>query len=156
MTGVKPMGEALETWLENHAGREENHSHQGLQTAKLVTTFAAAIAATFVATSLAEGPAPSCWDEGAVGAMVLSVLGVLVIVFHARAAPDVTKILDEALADNWPEDQTIAELRDAVRLTAKHNKTSADRVHWIMLAQVVASMAASVLAVVSVHASFSP
>jgi hypothetical protein len=85
------MGEALEAWLENHARREDAHSHQGLQTAKLVTTFSAAIAATFVATYLAEGPEPSGWDEGAVVAMALSVLGVLVIVFRARKAPDVKR-----------------------------------------------------------------
>jgi hypothetical protein len=149
------MGEALEAWLENHAIREDAHSHQGLQTAKLVTTFAAAIAATFVATALAEGPEPSCWDELAVGAMALSVLGVLATVFHARKAPDVMSIVRKAPAKKWSDDETIAELREAVRLAAEHNKTRADCVHWITIAQVVASMAASVLAVVSVHSSFS-
>jgi hypothetical protein len=150
------MGEALEAWLENHANREDTHSHQGLQTAKLVTTFAAAIAATFVATSLAEGPEPSCWDEGAVGAMALSVLGVLVIAFHARKAPDVTTILLDAQGKSRSDDETIDKLRDEVRRAAKHNKTQADRVRWIVFAQVVASIAASALAVVSVHSSFSP
>jgi hypothetical protein len=149
------MGEALEAWLENHASREDAHSHQGLQTAKLVTTFSAAIAATFVATSLAEGPAPTCWDKGAVFAMGLSVLGVLVIVFHTRKAPDMTSILREAARDKWSEDRKIKELRGAVELAAEHNKTQTDRVHWIMLAQVVASLAASILAIVSVHLSYS-
>jgi hypothetical protein len=150
------VGEALEAWLENHASREDAHSHQGLQTAKLVTTFSAAIAATFVATSLAEGPAPTCWDEGAVFAMGLSVLGVLVIVVHARRAPDMASILREAARDEWSEDRIIKELRGGVELAAEHNKAQTDRVHWIMLAQVVASLAACVLAVVSVHTSYSP
>jgi hypothetical protein len=34
---------ALTVWLENHVGREETHSHQGLQTAKLVTTCVLAV-----------------------------------------------------------------------------------------------------------------
>jgi tRNA C32,U32 (ribose-2'-O)-methylase TrmJ len=58
--------------LEKHAGREDARAHQVLETAKLVTTFSAAIAATFVATALAEGPAPSRWDWGAVAAMGLA------------------------------------------------------------------------------------
>jgi hypothetical protein len=149
------MGEALEAWLENHASREDTHSHQGLQTAKLVTTFAAAIAATFVATALAEGPEPSCWDERAVGAMALSVLGVLAIVFHARKAPDVMTVLREAQVKGSSDGEIVAALRKAVHRAAEHNKTRADCVHWITIAQVVASIAASVLAVVSVHSSFS-
>jgi hypothetical protein len=149
------MGEALEAWLENHAIREDAHSHRGLQTAKLVTTFAAAIAATFVATALTEGPEPSCWDELAVGAMALSVLGVLAIVFHARKAPDVMTVLREARVKGSSDAEIVAALREAVHRAAEHNKTRADRVRWIMIAQVIASMAASVLAVVSVHSSFS-
>jgi hypothetical protein len=146
------MGEALKVWLENHVSREETHSHRGLQTAKLVTTFAAAIAATFVATALAEGAEPSCWDEAAVVAMAFSVLGVLVIVFHARKAPDVATILLDPSAD---DDRTIALLRAEVNSAARHNKIQADRVHWITVAQVLASIVACVLAVVSVHSSFS-
>jgi hypothetical protein len=149
------MGEALEAWLENHAIREDAHSHRGLQTAKLVTTFAAAIAATFVATALAEGPEPSCWDKLAVGAMALSVLGVFAIVFHARKAPDVMSVVREAQVKGSSDGEIVAALRKAVRLAAEHNKTQADCVHWITIAQVVASMAASVLAVVSMHSSFS-
>ncbi|MBB5161298.1 hypothetical protein [Mycobacterium sp. AZCC_0083] len=150
------MGEALEAWLENHASREDAHSHQGLQTAKLVTTFAAAIAATFVATSLAEGPEPSGWDEGAVVAMALSVVGVLVIVFRARKAPDVKSILHNPPVEGRSDDQTIAALRREVRDAAEDNKIQTDRLHWIMFAQVVASMGACVLAVVSIHSSYSP
>jgi hypothetical protein len=149
------MGEALEAWLENHARCEDAHSHRELQTAKLVTTFSAAIAATFVATSLAEGPAPSCWDQWAVVAMALSVLGVLVIVFRARKAPDVKSILYTPPVEGRSDDQTIAELRREVRDAAEDNKIQADRVHWIMFVQVVASMAACVLAVVSLHRSYS-
>lgn len=39
------MGETLAAWLENHAVREEVHAHHVLQTAKLITTFSAAVAA---------------------------------------------------------------------------------------------------------------
>jgi len=149
------MGETLAAWLENHARSEDTHSHQGMQTAKLVTTFAAAIAATFVATSLAEGPEPSCWDEAALVEMALSVLGVLVIVVHARKAPDVRSLFRKAVTDKWTDDQVIEKLRDAVHTAAEHNKARADQVHWIMFAQVVASIAACILAVVSLHTSFS-
>jgi hypothetical protein len=116
------MGESLEAWLENHARREDVHSHQGLQTAKLVTTFAAAIAATFVATSLAEGPAPSCWDKGAVGAMALSVLGVLAVVFRTQKAPDINSILDRPSVNDWSDGQTIAAMREKVQSAAAHKQ----------------------------------
>jgi hypothetical protein len=33
------MGESLAAWLENHAGREEVHAHQVLQTAKPLPLF---------------------------------------------------------------------------------------------------------------------
>jgi hypothetical protein len=95
------MGETLEAWLGNHAGREDVHAHQVLRTAKVVTTFSAAIAATLVATSLAEGPAPSGWDKGAVAAMGLALLGVLAVVFRTRKTPDVQRILDEAANECW-------------------------------------------------------
>lgn len=55
------MGEALEAWLEKHAGREDARAHQVLETAKLVTTFSAAIAATFVATALAKARRHPAW-----------------------------------------------------------------------------------------------
>ena len=53
------------------------------------------------------------------------------------------------------DDQTIAALRREVGDAAEDNKIQTDRVHWIMLAQVVASLAASMLALVSVHLSYS-
>jgi hypothetical protein len=149
------MGEALEAWLENHARREDAQSHQGLQTAKLVTTFSAAIAATFVATSLAEGPAPTCWDKGAEFAMAFSVLGVLVIVFHTRRVPDAERIADGLKAKGSSDDEIVKALRAEVKGAAKLNKDWADHVQWIMFAQVVASMAASILAIVSLHLSYS-
>jgi hypothetical protein len=92
------MGEALEAWLEKHAGREDARAHQLLETAKLVTTFSAAIAATFVATARAEGPAPSCWDWGGVAAMGLALLGVLAVVFRARKTPNA--LCSDAI-DRW-------------------------------------------------------
>ncbi|MET0995986.1 MAG: hypothetical protein ABWY20_18740, partial [Mycobacterium sp.] len=36
---LRAVGETLAAWLENHAGREDVHAHQVLQTAKLVTPF---------------------------------------------------------------------------------------------------------------------
>ncbi|MDT5065998.1 MAG: hypothetical protein QOK02_2153 [Mycobacterium sp.] len=149
------MGESLEAWLENHARCEDVHSHQGLQTAKLVTTFAAAIAATFVATSLAEGPEPSCWDEGAVAAMALSVLGVLAVVFRTRKAPDINTIRDHPSVDDGSDGPTIAAMREKVKSAAAHNKAMVDEVRWIVFAQVFASTVASALAIVSVHLSYS-
>jgi hypothetical protein len=150
------MGEALEAWLEKHAGREDARAHQVLETAKLVTTFSAAIAATFVATALAEGPAPSCWDWGAVAAMGLALLGVLAVIFRARRTPNVQRILNKASAESWSDDRTVRQLGEEVRRSAEDNTDQASGVRWTMLAQVLASMIACVLAVVSVHDSFSP
>ena len=146
----RPVGETLAAWLENHAGREDVHAHQVLQTAKLVTPFTAAIAATFVATALQEEPQASPWDQGAVAAMVLALVGVLAVVFRARKTPDVQRILDKASNENWPDDRTVNELREELRRSAKDNTAQAAEVRWTMFAQVLVSAIASALAVVSI------
>jgi hypothetical protein len=150
------MGETLEAWLEKHAGREDAHAHQVLENAKLITTFAAAFAATFVATALAEGPAPSCWDWGAVAAMGLALLGVLAVIFRTRKGPDVRRTLNKSSGEIWSDDLIVGELRKELMRSVEDNMDQASKVRRIMLAQVVASMVACVLAVVSVHDSFSP
>lgn len=53
--------------------------HQVVSTAKLVVTFSAAIAATFVATVLQQGK-PNCWDYLSVGLMGLTLLVTFVVV----------------------------------------------------------------------------
>ena len=144
------MGETLAAWLENHAGREDVHAHQVLQTAKLVTPFTAAIAATFVATALQEEPQAFPLDQGAVAAMVLALVGVLAVVFRARKTPDVQRILDKASNENWRDDRTVNELREELRRSAKDNTAQAAEVRWTMFAQVLVSAIASALAVVSI------
>src|SRR4029453_15519179 len=63
-TGRCGMTEQLDEESAKSNEQEVKHARHVLNTAKLVVTFAAGIAATFVATSL-QGRDENCWDEGA-------------------------------------------------------------------------------------------
>lgn len=147
------MAESLEAWLDRHASREEAHAQQALSTAKMVTTFAAATAATFVATALQVGGKPSGWDKGALLAMALASVLVVVIVCHKRKSTScVNDMAFEAPNQEPPPgDTNLNEFRTKVRRSAKTTKKRADRVFWLMVSQIGLCVVAGALAVVDVH-----
>jgi hypothetical protein len=78
----------LKLSLVEHATREDAHIGRVLSTAKLVTTFSAAFAATFVATALQVGQ-PTWLDHVAVCAMLVTLLTVgIVTVRKATLEPN--------------------------------------------------------------------
>lgn len=138
------MADSLAHWFDEHIGREDAHAHQVLSTAKLVTTFSAAIAATFVVTALQLGRA-SNWDTAAVVAMALSMIGVLYVVFCVReTAPDVNRraTLGAETEDANP-DSTLRQLRQDMARLVERNMSKAACVQQITVGQVLVSILAS-------------
>jgi hypothetical protein len=132
--------------LTDHATREDQYAGQVLSTAKLVTTFSAAVAATFVATAMQVGK-PSALDCVA----ALSMLAVLVVTLGIVCVPKATlKQVD--LPRNGSEDQTAegARSHDQFLTNLHKNMCRARWVHRAMAVQVLLSVVCSVVAVCEV------
>lgn len=146
------MTESLEEWLDRFVREEDAHSHRVLSTAKLVTTFAAATAATFVATALQVGGKPQWSDWMAVAAMVVALALVVVIVFGRREAPRL--VAGEAYPDPdsvSPGDQKLKEFRKTVREAATKTKERADCVLVLTVWQLGFCIVAIAFAVLNIH-----
>lgn len=131
--------------LEQHAAREDESAGQVLSTAKLVTTFSAAVAATFVATALQVGK-PSGLDCAAAWTMLV----VLVLTFGVVTVPKATLRPNDLPGgtDRQPTDISITHQNF---ITNVHkNMRRARWVHWAMIAQVLLSLSASVIAAIEV------
>ena len=121
---------------------DENHSHHVLSTAKLVTTFAAGIAAAFVAAGLQEGP-PTCWDK--VAAILLGLTFVLtffVLVVRKKGIP-----IDDT------QNKSFADLHAQHLEIAKAKRRKAEIVHIAMLIQVGLAALTCVVAIYPLLAS---
>jgi hypothetical protein len=146
------MTESLEAWLDRHVRDEDAHAHQMLSTAKLVTTFAAATAATFVATALQVGGKLSCWDGIALVTMLGALVLVVVVVCHKRKIhPLVDGGAFPAPNTVLPNAETLDGFRTKVRKSAATTRGRANRVFVLMLAQIVLCIIAIAMAVVDIH-----
>jgi len=121
-------------WLQ----REEAHSRHVLSTAKLVTTFSAATAATFVATALQSG-SPNVPDNAAAVLMLVSLaLTVWVVVLPRKSDVKV-----EHLRGKTPR-----EVQTKLLSAAEADAARARLVYWVMVAQIAFAAAASLIAVI--------
>src|SRR5215210_4287499 len=66
-------------WLD----RDEDHSHDVMNTAKLVTTFAAGIAAAFVGAGLQQGT-PTNWDKAATALLCVTLLATICVLLTRK------------------------------------------------------------------------
>jgi hypothetical protein len=105
--------------------REVGYSRHVIHNAKLVTTFSAAIAATFVATTLQTDPL-SNWDKAAVALMGAT----LVVTFCVIALRPKHHDAEISASD------------------LQHAKRRTHRAHWLMVAQLVLSSASCVVAAI--------
>jgi hypothetical protein len=121
-------------WVE----REEAHSRHVLNTAKLVVTFSAAIAATFVAAAMQENDT-AAWSEIAAGLMLVTLLVTLRVVRLKRASS-----LDPGELANQPT----GEVQAALLAAAIKDKESAKSAHRLMVWQVRLSVLSSVVAAI--------
>lgn len=148
LRGGLTVADSVAQWFDDHVGREDAHAHRVLSTAKMITTFSAAIAATFVVTAL-QGGHTSNWDKAATVAMALSAIAVFYVVFRTReTTPDLNRC---AMLGAGPEDpnpdSALRQLRADMAQLAERNVSKAARVQQVTVGQVLLSIIASGLAI---------
>jgi hypothetical protein len=119
-------------WLD----RDEDHSHDVLNTAKLVTTFAAGIAAAFVGAGLQQGD-PTNWDKAATALLGLTLLLTMCVLVTRKASLDIDDTQTTPTAD----------LHEQYLTATKINRRRAEIVYYLMLAQVGLAALASGVAI---------
>jgi hypothetical protein len=146
------MTDSLSEWLERHAEREEAESRQVLSTAKLVTTFSAAMAAAFLAMALQLGRVGLCWADWLAvwGMLVLLVLTLWIITLGRKSSVAKNELLKARQSATQVEPQMLHELRAKFLDAASDNSGRALLVHRMMIVQVLLAIAISVIAVYSV------
>jgi hypothetical protein len=145
------LTERLAVWVEEHTHRQDAAARQAIETAKLVTTFTAAIAATFVATALSAGdPSPLDACATVVVGLALAVVVRVVFIKPDDPATDVDAIIRTSKLQRWPEQDTICVLRRVRRTSVEANKNVAKEIRCWMFSQLALSAIASILAAVSI------
>lgn len=139
----------LEEWLERHVDRRAARQRTQVDSAKLVATFAASLAAALIASALQVGKALG-WDVAGSTLLGVAFLGVLIVV-----ALDRTKEVDqEAIlryGDNhhWSGQQILEYLRFVVYISVKNNEAVVRSVKVATQLQVLVAAAASICGIVS-------
>jgi hypothetical protein len=126
-------------WLD----RDEDHSHDVLNTAKLVTTFAAGIAAAFVGAGLQQG-SPTAWDKAATALLCITLLFTVCVLLTRK------KTLDIDATQTTPT----VDLHQQYLTATKINRRRAETVYYLMLAQVGLATLASGIAIYPFLAGF--
>ena len=126
-------------WLD----RDEDHSHDVMNTAKLVTTFAAGIAAAFVGAGLQQGTATN-WDKAATALLCVTLLTTICVLLTRKETLDIDDTQTTPTAD----------LHQQYLAATKMNRRRAEVVYYLMLAQVGLATLASGIAIYPFLAGF--
>ncbi len=126
------MRETVPEWLERQADRTLIRQRSQVDTAKLVATFAAGVAATLVATALQVG-SPSAWDIAAVSLLGATVAAtVIVISFDRLTEANHPAILQLKQIHNWSEERLLEELQASLIAAVDANA-------WVLTAVKIAA-----------------
>jgi hypothetical protein len=111
-------------WIDTHADRVLAVQRSQVDTAKLLSTFAAGVSATIVGTGLQVG-APASGDlRNATYVLGVTVLLILPIVLADRIrVADHDVLLKEAGIRSWTNDQFYFEWRNATLIAVEENRT---------------------------------
>ena len=121
-----------------------------MDTAKLLATFSAGIAATIVGTALQVGDKPRGLDVAASIVLGASFLAVLAVVLLDRIGEaDTGETLQLAKVHSWKEEKLVEELRAANIKAVQGNADVIRTVQWALAIQIVLSVSAFVLASIS-------
>ena len=143
------MAQSEAEWLEQRAQRLLGNQKSAVDTAKLLTTFVAAIAATLVATALQVDPIRELdhravtWLAWCVGATIVTIL------LDRLQAPDHTKVLAEKTLNGWSSTETLTQLRIEELATVRFNRWIVWAVEGVVAAQILLATVAGTLATVS-------
>jgi len=122
MDDIEAKFHALHAWID----REEAHSRYVLGNTKVVTTFSAGLAATFLATAVQEGD-HSGWDLAAGVALGAAVLITLVLIAKKRKASIGRDTIDSG---------DVHVVRGKAMQAADDNKQQAEHAQHLMVLQV--------------------
>ena len=143
------MGQTPAEWLENQADRSFARQRAEVDTAKLLATFSAGVAATLVATSLQVGE-PNGLDLAGTIFLASAVLAVIVVIVLDRVAEaDQGKVLELSQVNRWTQAQVLKELRKSTLTAAYSNAEVVLNVRRALMVQVILSCVAGVIACVS-------
>lgn len=141
--GVTAKGE----WLEVQADRAAARQRSQVDTAKVLVTFSAGIAATLVATALQVGD-PSKRDIAAAVVLGLSMALVMAVLKKDRLTEaDQDSILSQGAALTWSDARLVGELRAAQLAAVRSNESTVTDVDkWAKVALSVAGASAAMSA----------
>lgn len=143
------MAQTPAEWLEGQADRAFARQRAQVDTAKLLATFAAGVAATLVATALQVGE-PRKLDAIASWLLAASVMAVVCIILLDRIAEaDHSKIFELSHVNQWDRERVLAELRAATVKAMYGNAEVVNTVRWALVFQVALSAATGAVASVS-------
>ena len=134
-------------WLEAQADRVTARQRAQVDTAKLVATFAAGVAATLVATALQVGTPPTSHDLVAtLGLGLVLFLTIAVVLADRITECDHEAVTNASLMHGWDQNRLIAELRTALLVAVTVNAGVVRWVQWALVPQLLLSMATTTLA----------
>lgn len=137
------MSERVDDWLEQHAQRAIARQRAQVDTAKLLTTFAAAVAATIVGTALQVGDLPTVLDYTATFALGAAfLLAVSVILLDRLTDVDYEHVITLAAVSDSTLHDVIMDLRRAGLAAERFNRSVVSLV-WITSGVQVACAAIS-------------
>jgi hypothetical protein len=133
-------------WIDVQADRLFAHQRAGVDTAKLVATFAAAVAASLVASALEVGP-PSAADRQAAWLLGASVALALVVVLLDRlTVADHRALLERGHLLGWSAEDLLSEFRVATLKATKVNEGVVRSIRVVLAIEIVVSLAAALRA----------
>jgi hypothetical protein len=139
-----------EDWLEGQAERIMARQRSRADTAKLVATFAAGIAATLVASALQTAVTPSTLTWVTAWALAATVLLTAAVVLLDRLEePDHAKVLQLAALGHWNDAHLLFELRAAALEAARLNERTIGRIAAFLWLQLIVAVFTGVTAAYS-------
>jgi hypothetical protein len=143
------MTETTEGWLENHADRTFARQRAQVDTAKLLATFAAGIAATLVATALQVGD-PEQLDRISAWLLAVTFLAAIMVIMLDRIAEaNQSQTLELSALGKWDDERLLFELRRATLKAVFSNHEVVRSVKIALAVQLVFSTATGVAAATS-------
>lgn len=143
------MAQTPAEWLQAQAERSLGRQRAHVDTAKLVSTFIAAIAATLVATALQVGEPTALDAASAVLLALTTVATICVILFDRLTEANHQLVLERAAINQWGDEKLLIELREAAQTAVHINEGVLGWVRWALGVQLIMSAVTGVVAAIS-------
>jgi hypothetical protein len=140
---------AVAEWLDPQADRVLARQGRQVDTAKLLATFAAGVAATVVASALQVAPVTD-YDRYSVWALCVSiVLAVAVVLLDRLREADHHEVATLAALNGWSSTQFLVQLQGQTLWALTFNEKVVGLVRHVLLIQIVVAALAGIIATLS-------